>query len=191
MGSSPPCCTIRRAGRTTRPSSEKYLRPAPAPCLCLPLRSNSSTRPLAMPSPRRRHHASIAAEPSGRDFRTTELAAARPLPGQARERTGELRRVPGGDVVRLRLAEDSAGDYFFVQPAFSRLPESPQLYRVADGDEAVSYLQGRGMFSDRARYPFPHVMILDLNMPINERLRGVPKAICHSHPATAAQRPVD
>jgi len=54
----------------------------------------------------------------------------------------------------------------FVQRAFKQLPVSPQLHRVADGEEAVAYLEGTGRFNDRAEFPFPHVVLLDLKMSV-------------------------
>jgi CheY-like chemotaxis protein len=31
--------------------------------------------------------------------------------------------------------------------------------------EAIAYLNGEGIYADRARYPFPEVLLLDLKMP--------------------------
>lgn len=39
-------------------------------------------------------------------------------------------------------------------------------FRVADnGETAVEYLCGRGAYADRAAYPLPRVLLLDLRMP--------------------------
>jgi CheY-like chemotaxis protein len=40
---------------------------------------------------------------------------------------------------------------------------------VANGEEALGYLQGTGAYSDRAKYPLPSLVITDLKMP---RLSG-------------------
>lgn len=36
---------------------------------------------------------------------------------------------------------------------------------AADGDETMKYLGGKGPYSDRRKYPFPDLMLLDLKMP--------------------------
>lgn len=36
---------------------------------------------------------------------------------------------------------------------------------LANGDEAIMYLAGEGKFCDRAIYPFPDILVLDLKMP--------------------------
>ena len=41
--------------------------------------------------------------------------------------------------------------------------ETPVIV-LSDGDEAIAYLSGKGQFSDRARFPMPRVLLLDLNM---------------------------
>jgi CheY-like chemotaxis protein len=39
------------------------------------------------------------------------------------------------------------------------------LRRVRDGAQAIAYLAGAGDYADRAAYPMPDVLLLDLNMP--------------------------
>ena len=36
---------------------------------------------------------------------------------------------------------------------------------VRDGDQALKYLHGEGMYADRVEYPFPSLLLLDLKMP--------------------------
>jgi CheY-like chemotaxis protein len=36
---------------------------------------------------------------------------------------------------------------------------------VFNGEQAIHYLSGKGAYADRAKYPFPCVVLLDLNMP--------------------------
>ena len=41
-----------------------------------------------------------------------------------------------------------------------------QLVGVAhDGDQAIAYLEGRGEFATREKFPYPDVLFLDLKMP--------------------------
>jgi CheY-like chemotaxis protein len=36
---------------------------------------------------------------------------------------------------------------------------------VRDGEEAIAYLKGDGIYADRDKHPFPKVLMLDLKMP--------------------------
>lgn len=40
-----------------------------------------------------------------------------------------------------------------------------EVYFARDGDEGLNYLQGDGIFADRARNPLPTAVLLDLKMP--------------------------
>ena len=63
------------------------------------------------------------------------------------------------------LAEDDPNDVFFLQHAFKEAGIRNPLLAVGDGQEAIEYLSGVGKFSDRNRFPFPGLLILDLKMP--------------------------
>src|SRR5205085_9985879 len=39
------------------------------------------------------------------------------------------------------------------------------IQRVADGDEAVTYLLGQGRYADRRAHPLPGLVLLDLKLP--------------------------
>ena len=36
---------------------------------------------------------------------------------------------------------------------------------VFNGEQAIHYLSGKGKYADRVQYPFPDLLLLDLNMP--------------------------
>lgn len=40
-----------------------------------------------------------------------------------------------------------------------------RLVHVGDGEEAMNYLSRQGQFADHERFPFPHLVLLDLKMP--------------------------
>jgi CheY-like chemotaxis protein len=63
------------------------------------------------------------------------------------------------------LAEDNRDDALLMQAAFKQngLMRPPHI--VEDGEEAIAYLKGEGIYADRIRYPFPGLIILDLKMP--------------------------
>ena len=62
------------------------------------------------------------------------------------------------------LVEDDADEAFFVEVEFKRTGAA-RLCLVKDGQQAISYLQGRPPYDDRTEYPLPDVILLDLKMP--------------------------
>jgi CheY-like chemotaxis protein len=66
----------------------------------------------------------------------------------------------------ILLAEDSPDDVLIFQVAFRRAVLPYDIYVVRDGQQAIEYLAGDGNYSDRGRFPFPDLLILDLKMPI-------------------------
>jgi CheY-like chemotaxis protein len=63
------------------------------------------------------------------------------------------------------LAEDDPRDLDLFTHALQRDGVIVDVQRVHDGEEAIEYLQGRGAFADRATYPFPDIILVDLKMP--------------------------
>lgn len=64
------------------------------------------------------------------------------------------------------LVDDSENDMFLMRAAFEKAEFKITLQAVANGQEAISYLAGEGVYSDREKYGLPTLMILDLNMPL-------------------------
>jgi CheY-like chemotaxis protein len=65
----------------------------------------------------------------------------------------------------ILAAEDSSDDVFLLREAFKKSAPDSRLLFVSDGSEAVAYLKGEDGFANRSEFPFPHVLLLDLNMP--------------------------
>ena len=63
------------------------------------------------------------------------------------------------------LVEDNENDALLLTRAFSRSNLVNPLHVLKTGEEAIEYLQGTGRFSNRAEYPLPVVLLLDLNLP--------------------------
>jgi CheY-like chemotaxis protein len=68
------------------------------------------------------------------------------------------------------LVEDSEDDRFIFSRAFKRAGGTNPVQTVTDGRAAVDYLSGQGVYADRALYPDPAVIFLDLKLP---RLNGL------------------
>jgi CheY-like chemotaxis protein len=69
------------------------------------------------------------------------------------------------DAGHILVAEDDPTDAYFFERAFRRAGLPVALHFVGDGQEVLDYLQGAGQFADRARFPLPHLVLLDLHMP--------------------------
>jgi len=65
----------------------------------------------------------------------------------------------------ILIAEDSADDVFLLNRATVKAGINVPFVHVKDGEEAINYLAGKSQFSDRAVYPFPGLLLLDLKMP--------------------------
>jgi CheY-like chemotaxis protein len=62
--------------------------------------------------------------------------------------------------------EDSPEDVFLLEYAFKRAEIANPVRVVTDGQMALDYLAGVGKFADRAEYPLPCLMLLDLKLPL-------------------------
>src|SRR5579862_4247684 len=65
----------------------------------------------------------------------------------------------------ILLAEDEEDYVFLVTKAFTHAKIPTVLYAVADGREAMWYLQGEGKYANRDEYPLPDIFLLDLKLP--------------------------
>ena len=68
--------------------------------------------------------------------------------------------------VTILLVEDEPNDAVLVQIALQKIMPGVSLPVVSDGVQAVEYLKGTGPYADRSAYPFPDVVLLDLNLPL-------------------------
>jgi len=65
----------------------------------------------------------------------------------------------------ILLAEDDANDVFFLKRALTKAGVQFSLRVVTNGQEALDYLGGADKFSNRAEFPLPSLVLLDLKMP--------------------------
>src|SRR5216110_1633793 len=63
------------------------------------------------------------------------------------------------------LVEDDLNDIFLVKRAFKKAQIPNPLHVVTDGQEAIHYLRGIGKYADRAAYPLPTLLVMDIKMP--------------------------
>jgi len=63
------------------------------------------------------------------------------------------------------LVEDDLNEIFLVKRAFKMARLQNRLQVVTDGQDAINYLSGEGKFADRAVYPLPGLIVMDIRMP--------------------------
>jgi len=69
----------------------------------------------------------------------------------------------------ILLAEDDENDAFLFRMALEEAGIPNPLSHVPDGEDAINYLAGVGIYSDRVQYPLPSLVVTDLKM---HRLTG-------------------
>ncbi len=65
----------------------------------------------------------------------------------------------------ILLVEDNPDDALLIERVFRAIGIVKQLVVVTNGVEAIRYLKGEENYSDRAQYPVPCLILLDLEMP--------------------------
>jgi CheY-like chemotaxis protein len=62
------------------------------------------------------------------------------------------------------LIDDNADDRFFLELAIMKADKQYRIIHMDNGDAAVAYLKGEGIYADRKKYQFPSYIITDLKM---------------------------
>jgi CheY-like chemotaxis protein len=65
----------------------------------------------------------------------------------------------------ILLVDDSEDDLLLMKHACQAAHFKPSVMALNDGEAAMAYLNGDGIYANRDKYPLPTVMLLDLNMP--------------------------
>jgi len=65
----------------------------------------------------------------------------------------------------ILLVEDDPNDIILIKRAFEKARITNPLQVVEDGEEAISYLAGKGPYGDREKYSLPMLILLDLKLP--------------------------
>ena len=67
--------------------------------------------------------------------------------------------------VRVLLVESREEDALWFSQGARRMRSLEVLWHARDGEEAIRYLSGSGVYADRNKYPFPDVVVMDLALP--------------------------
>jgi len=70
----------------------------------------------------------------------------------------------------ILLVEDERNDVFLLQHAFEAATITNAVQVLEDGRQAIDYLAGTGKYADRAEYPLPCLLLLDLKLPMKSGL---------------------
>ena|SRR2546430_1162293 len=70
----------------------------------------------------------------------------------------------------ILLVEDERNDVFLLQHAFEAATITNAVHVLEDGRQAIDYLAGTGKYADRAEYPLPCLLLLDLKLPMKSGL---------------------
>jgi len=65
----------------------------------------------------------------------------------------------------ILIVEDNPTDVMLIQRAFAKANVGNPMHYVRDGDAAVEYLSGGGEYGNRATFPLPALLLLDLKLP--------------------------
>ena len=69
------------------------------------------------------------------------------------------------EIANILLADDDENEELLLRRAFNKAGLPHRLIAVRDGDQAIEYLSGTGVYRDRETHPFPSLLLLDLKMP--------------------------
>src|SRR5262249_11861963 len=83
-----------------------------------------------------------------------------PLLGRTAAGEGSMNKA-----LTVLVVEDNPTDVLLIRRAFAKANIANPLHIVRDGDTAVQYLAGEEAYADRAAYPLPAVVLLDLKLP--------------------------
>ena len=63
------------------------------------------------------------------------------------------------------MIEDDENDLLFLKHALNKKGLGNPVHACPDGVDAMAYLEGKGDYGDREKYPFPRVLITDIKLP--------------------------
>jgi CheY-like chemotaxis protein len=93
------------------------------------------------------------------------------LKKQIKAKRSKLRGGSGGarlikaPVATVLHIDDDPNDAELFEAAMRKAKSEFLLRNVTDGEQAMAYLHGHGVYSDRVRYQIPSLVLLDLKMP--------------------------
>jgi CheY-like chemotaxis protein len=81
----------------------------------------------------------------------------------------------------ILVADDDADDKELIKVAFEESGAETELHFVENGEELMHYLNRHGKYADEEKYPFPSIILLDLNMPRKDGREALREIRAHIH----------
>jgi CheY-like chemotaxis protein len=69
------------------------------------------------------------------------------------------------DIPVILVVEDREDDILLIRKAFEKAAVLNPVHFVRSGDEALAYLSGEWKYANRAEFPLPILVLLDLKLP--------------------------
>jgi CheY-like chemotaxis protein len=73
--------------------------------------------------------------------------------------------APASAAGAILIADDDRIDALHAKKTVEKLRLPVLVHEVFSGRAALAYLEGQGRYEDRGAYPYPALLLLDLNMP--------------------------
>jgi len=70
-----------------------------------------------------------------------------------------------GEPLTILLVEDNPDHAELIMRNMEDFQVANSIFHVEDGEAALDFLYGRGVYTDRITYPLPNLMLLDLRLP--------------------------
>lgn len=86
-----------------------------------------------------------------------------------------------GRPLNILLVEDNPDHAELLRRNLEHFPVASRLHHVEDGETALDYIFGQGIYADRAQFPTPDLTLLDLRLPRMDGLEVLRRV--RSHPA--------
>lgn len=68
--------------------------------------------------------------------------------------------------ITILMVDDDPEDVFLTEHAFKKGKLANDFRSVGNGQDLLDYLRNEGQFSDPLAHPRPHIVLLDINMPV-------------------------
>ena len=67
--------------------------------------------------------------------------------------------------LNILLVEDNPDHAELVRRHLENFSRASRLHHIENGEAAIDYIFGRGIYADRAQFPAPDLVLLDLRLP--------------------------
>lgn len=67
----------------------------------------------------------------------------------------------------ILVVDDSNADVDLIRLAFQKAGFNNTIHAIGDSEGALRFLKGEGEYADRAKFPYPHLIIMDHQLPGN------------------------